>query len=218
MPRFKMLLIVLTIVFSISTPMLSYAEDYVARVYEKINQVVFPIDSARITWYFEGENPVVQYTDENGRCLTTHNPADSCSLRVVVYHPDYNPLIPASGEYIVNCNEQSIFNFNMEPAHDIFSSGAVSVNEAEIKGCKVDISPNPFNPETNINFTLTEAAEVDITVYNALGQSVWSYNPGFLCSGSYSAVFNAANMHSGIYFCRINANGLSAIKKIMLVK
>ncbi len=69
--------------------------------------------------------------------------------------------------------------------------------------------PNPFNPQTTIEFGLKEAATVRLTVFNLLGQKVVTlYNDRLLSKGSYRVRWNGKNafgrdVASGIYFLRL---------------
>ena len=78
--------------------------------------------------------------------------------------------------------------------------------------------PNPFNPSTIISYSLPQASNVKLVVYNAIGQPVRVLENGFKNSGTYNVTFNASELSSGIYFCKIEAGQFSSIRKMMLVK
>lgn len=78
--------------------------------------------------------------------------------------------------------------------------------------------PNPFNPETKINFNIVRAGAVKLSVYNLAGEEVSSLVNESLNAGSYSVSFNGLNLSSGVYFYRLQAEGYSEIKKMTLVK
>jgi hypothetical protein len=78
--------------------------------------------------------------------------------------------------------------------------------------------PNPFNPTTSINFTIPEASDVTLEVFNLQGQRVASLVNSTLSAGFHSVSFNAENLSSGIYLYRINAGSFSQTNKMMLVK
>ncbi len=78
--------------------------------------------------------------------------------------------------------------------------------------------PNPFNPTTKIDFSVPSNSNVKLTVYNVLGQQITVLVNGFLKSGSHSVDFNAAGLNSGLYFYKLESNGVSLVKKMMLVK
>ncbi|MHB8851830.1 MAG: T9SS type A sorting domain-containing protein [Ignavibacteriaceae bacterium] len=78
--------------------------------------------------------------------------------------------------------------------------------------------PNPFNPTTTIDFTLPEASNVKITVYDALGKQVTTLVNSFLNRGNYKATWNADSYSSGVYFYRIEAKNFLMVKKMVLLK
>ncbi len=83
--------------------------------------------------------------------------------------------------------------------------------------------PNPFNPETTISYSLPVDAEVQIEIYNTLGEQVFKETQNSQPPGNYNIKFNARNLSSGVYFCKISVDGIdgksySGIKKMMLLK
>ncbi len=80
------------------------------------------------------------------------------------------------------------------------------------------IYPNPFNPKTIIEYDLVHERQVNITIYNSLGQEVATLVDGQQMAGHYSVVWNAGNFASGIYLCRIKAGEFIGTQKVALVK
>ena len=78
--------------------------------------------------------------------------------------------------------------------------------------------PNPFNPSTTIAYSLPEASNVKLSVYNSLGQQVKIVENIYKNAGSYKVTFNADELNSGIYFYKIEAGQFSQIRKMILVK
>lgn len=78
--------------------------------------------------------------------------------------------------------------------------------------------PNPFNPTTNIRFSLPEQANVNLTVYNVLGQEVATVVNESLEAGIHNYAFDASNLNSGVYYYRIKTDNFVEVKKMMLVK
>ena len=78
--------------------------------------------------------------------------------------------------------------------------------------------PNPFNPSTRINFGLKKADNVEITVYNILGNKIATLVNEFKSAGNHSVSFNASNLSSGIYFYKIITNEFVQTKKMILEK
>lgn len=67
--------------------------------------------------------------------------------------------------------------------------------------------PNPFNPSTEILLELPQSENVQLNVYNILGQHVATLIDGFLGAGTHSATFNATGLASGVYMYRLTAGG-----------
>jgi hypothetical protein len=78
--------------------------------------------------------------------------------------------------------------------------------------------PNPFNPSTKIEYTLQNASNVTLKVYNVLGQVVATLVSEKQDVGSHSATFDASKFTSGVYFYQINAGNYTATRKMMLIK
>ncbi|MBN2105023.1 T9SS type A sorting domain-containing protein, partial [bacterium] len=78
--------------------------------------------------------------------------------------------------------------------------------------------PNPFNPVTNIQYTLPVAAHVEIRIFNALGQQVASLIDEKQQAGVYQMQWDGSCFPSGLYFYRIQAGEFCDIKKCMLLK
>jgi len=79
--------------------------------------------------------------------------------------------------------------------------------------------PNPFNPLTEIQISLPDAAEVKIAVYNVTGQQVTTLADGRLNAGTHSLVFDASGLASGLYFVRMDVPGrFGEMQKVVLMK
>jgi hypothetical protein len=60
--------------------------------------------------------------------------------------------------------------------------------------------PNPFNPTTTVEFSLTQPGNVRLDVYNLLGQQVHSLWDGWMSGGIHSIRLDGSNLASGTYF------------------
>jgi len=80
--------------------------------------------------------------------------------------------------------------------------------------------PNPFNPETQISFSIAKEGFVKVILYDILGKQVATLFNQYRTPGTYRIELNAESyrMASGIYYYRIESNGFTDIKKMMLVK
>ncbi|MFC1538797.1 Ig-like domain-containing protein [Candidatus Latescibacterota bacterium] len=100
----------------------------------------------------------------------------------------------------------------------------VSVNNDMPDGFSLSTNyPNPFNPTTTISFSTAELSNVNVTIYNMLGQHVKTLVSEIKSAGTYSVVWNGTNesgvaVTSGLYFYRFKAGNFSETKKLMLMK
>jgi hypothetical protein len=78
--------------------------------------------------------------------------------------------------------------------------------------------PNPFNPNTQINFSIPKAENVSIGVYNAQGEFIFKLLNKKLSPGTYTFNFNGENLASGIYFYQIKTGTFSKTRKMILLK
>jgi subtilisin family serine protease len=78
--------------------------------------------------------------------------------------------------------------------------------------------PNPFNPVTKINFEIPKQGFVSLKIYDVLGREVKSLVNEIKAPGTYSVDFNGTELSSGVYFYRMESNGFTDIKKMMLIK
>jgi hypothetical protein len=79
-------------------------------------------------------------------------------------------------------------------------------------------TPNPFNPATTINYSIPAAGNVELVVYNILGENVAFLQSRFQQAGNYTVNFNAADLPSGVYMYRLTSGSYSESKKMVLVK
>ena len=78
--------------------------------------------------------------------------------------------------------------------------------------------PNPFNSVTNISYNVAEGGRVQLAIYDLLGRQVVTLVDLTHAPGTYSVTWDAGSLSSGIYFCRIAANGFQQVQKLMLLK
>lgn len=78
--------------------------------------------------------------------------------------------------------------------------------------------PNPFNPNTQIKLVTPEAGNVEIAVFNIMGQKVATIFNGKLTAGMHQFDFKAENLSSGIYFYQVKTARFQAVKKMTLLK
>ena len=83
--------------------------------------------------------------------------------------------------------------------------------------------PNPFNPSTVIEYTLPEKADVNVTIYNVLGQAVVTLIDEARPAGTHQIVWNGTTMNgkyvaSGVYLYRLQVGGKVLTRSMVLVR
>jgi photosystem II stability/assembly factor-like uncharacterized protein/plastocyanin len=78
--------------------------------------------------------------------------------------------------------------------------------------------PNPFNPTTTIEFSLSNASFTTLTIFDILGQQVAQPVNGNLSSGAHRVEFSAATLPSGAYFYQLASGGRVDTRKMLLLK
>lgn len=82
----------------------------------------------------------------------------------------------------------------------------------------ISVYPNPFNPTTNITYSLKQPGKVKINVYDLLGRYVVTLANGVRSAGNHHVQFDGSGLSSGIYFVRMEASGFMKTQKIYLLK
>ncbi|HPF70018.1 MAG TPA: FlgD immunoglobulin-like domain containing protein, partial [Candidatus Krumholzibacteria bacterium] len=104
------------------------------------------------------------------------------------------------------------------------SSGQSPVPGAEPLRLALDQNrPNPFNPSTEIRFSLAKQGDVTVTVYDVNGRLVRTLVAGVLPAGPHAVTWKGdddrgARAASGLYFCRLQAPGGTLVRKMTLLK
>jgi len=78
--------------------------------------------------------------------------------------------------------------------------------------------PNPFNPMTELRFTLPRSGHVRLTIYDARGRVTATLVDGTLGAGVHRLTWDASRAASGVYFSRLEAGGETRTGKMILLK
>ena len=111
------------------------------------------------------------------------------------------------------------FNITTSPATDIEDNTNIPADYMLLQNY-----PSPFNPSTNIVFTLPRESHVKLSVYNVIGEEVAYFLDGYRNSGRYEVSFHSSDLTSGIYLLKmvatsaISGNQFIDIKKMIILK
>ncbi len=95
--------------------------------------------------------------------------------------------------------------------------------EVQLVTTMKSIYPNPFNPTTQVSFTMKEEEDVRVSVYNIKGELISVLHDGLKPKGENIVVWDGRDNNgnacsSGIYFFRMNTKGYTAVRKAALLK
>lgn len=199
----------------------------------------FYIDGAHHAVFFAGKSPVFNENITLNNFLIKnftgtgvyvrgkdHDIRDGCSLSEVGQRPWYidgGNSIPQS----INLNISDKTGSHC-PAIDSLGSNysdsiVTAIDEISDDSLPYDYVlhhnyPNPFNPTTQISYALPQAADVQLSVFNMLGQRVATLVNERKSAGRYTVNFDASRLSSGVYFYTIQAGNFQQTKKMLLIK
>ncbi|MCD4828936.1 MAG: T9SS type A sorting domain-containing protein [Candidatus Cloacimonetes bacterium] len=151
------------------------------------------------------------YTDTNG---DAHGKLHLMFLDDNSYGSSIQDVGPADGGML----KYMALDVNMGPI--------TSIDDEEISPVSAMLrqnSPNPFNPETAITFSLPQQGNVSLDVYNIRGRHVKTLYSGQAETGDYTVIWRGLDnqetpVASGVYFYRLQAGGREEVKKMLLLK
>ncbi|RPJ47879.1 MAG: T9SS C-terminal target domain-containing protein, partial [Candidatus Latescibacterota bacterium] len=147
------------------------------------------------------------------------------------FHPNsngaYDPQTGDSVLYVQGCLNYDFSHRKINPRDrdDICSTRLTDV-QGGVPGyvnALLANRPNPFNPTTTIEFTLSAGAKVDLTVYDTAGRAVRTLKDGVLPAGAHSVTWDGTNasgkeVSSGVYFYRLHTPGFEDTQKMVLLR
>ena len=79
------------------------------------------------------------------------------------------------------------------------------------------IYPNPSDGKLNINYTLSKDCNVNIGIYNILGEKIKEIENNSKAKGNYNLEYNLSSLPSGVYSCRMKSGDNSVIIKRLVI-
>lgn len=140
---------------------------------------------------------------EQGVTYKTTSPVAVLKVKVLANIPEGTRLFElAQYTEIADISAQVIEGVN-------FKSLSLTSNADAIKGLNLEAKnyPNPFNNHTNISYVLPEAGQVQVVVFNKLGQVVETIVDQTQEAGQHVVEFSRSNLGEGVYFYRITLEG-----------
>lgn len=100
----------------------------------------------------------------------------------------------------------------------IYDPVSSAPRNAEPESCILQNVPNPFNSHTRVSWNLKTSDHVRLEICNLLGEVVTVLEDGYFSPGTYTSIWNASGLPSGVYFCRFRTTSVKAVLKMALIK
>lgn len=150
------------------------------------------------------EEMIVVALDE----LMLNRPFDSRNINFII--SDASGISLDDIDFVISSNGGSNIEVNVENA----DSG---IKVPEFYGLN-KVYPNPFNPSTEIEFSLAYDANISLSVYDLSGRQVDVIFEGFQTSGIHSYQWNASQFPSGVYYVKFQSDNQVQSMKAVLMK
>jgi hypothetical protein len=98
------------------------------------------------------------------------------------------------------------------------SNSALGIIDNTSNVNSLEVYPNPMSDNATVNFNLATATNVELTMNNVLGQTVYSSALGQLSSGDHNVKLDASKLNAGIYFITLNVADGKITKKVSINK
>ncbi len=139
-------------------------------------------------------------------------------------------------EYLTG--EEDVFGLELNPTYNISLAAedstniSISIHKSEVEGTEEPQDeqpellpcilwqnyPNPVSHSTTIKFSIPYTSDVELTIYNIIGREVAKIVSTELPPGIYCKNWEASDMASGVYFCRLEAGSFTDTKKLLVLK
>ena len=217
------------------------ADEYTYQIMAVYDGVESPaVSSSLIIPYFNPPRNLVAYVSNLNVELIWEQPEILLEFEVLLGYIVYRDDVPQTIELLTNLFFMDTLEVSGEYVYKVtakYELGEsvpveikVDVHVSEIE--EVDLVyetallgnyPNPFNPETIIGFSMKEAGNVVIEVFNVRGQKIKMLVDEYADKGEHRVVWNGTddngrNVVSGVYFYRMNTGGFVDTKRMLLMK
>lgn len=196
------------------------------------NEIRFTLDKNQCARYFSADvhvhtwDAVINSTEEHEK-ITINWEMRSNEGEYVSY------LIDTDNNVRIAMHEQTEYVFSARRQHHF---KIIAGTSASVKNALMDLDknlptvfalrqnyPNPFNPTTTIDFEIAQSGNIELAIYNLLGQRVKVLNSGFYRTGFYKTVWDGTSdkgirVASGVYLYRLQTPATTITKKLLLIK
>jgi hypothetical protein len=173
------------------------------------------------------ENVMISYTEKEPGILKVL----AADLQGGHIEATDNSYISIPVEFMGNERENSFVNLEgikLAGADGSLINTVARTNSSEVKVIPGAFAlhqnfPNPFNPSTKIRFDLPEAGNVNLAIYNLMGQKIRTLSSDNMTPGYHAIIWDGTNdigsqVATGMYFYSIQSNEFQATKKMLFLK
>ena len=200
--------------------------DCIAEISTSIsNFLVGGVFNSRYGWFNQGttEGPSAHLHREFISALYNPNP-DSAIAELGSAHTMSKiktaPWIGLPGEFEPGAQRWCHYDCNVlgDPALKVWIDNPAVGTQDLSHSLSFSLSPNPCKTQVTLSFTVHNTPNVNISVLNSLGQQVKTLDYTTDPTGIQSVTLNIDNLVPGIYYCRLQTNEASSVKKLMIVR
>jgi hypothetical protein len=154
-------------------------------------------------------------TDGNSQ-INIWNMTDPTDPRLIGYYPTLEIIrdIRILGSYAITISSSELRVYQC----DTISATPKPLEVVPHKFILYPCYPNPFNPNTVISYCVPHQSKLCLDIYNILGQRITTLYNGTRIAGQHRVIWDASDIASGIYFCRMSAPGFQSFRKMVLIK
>ncbi|MBI5727345.1 MAG: T9SS type A sorting domain-containing protein [Ignavibacteriales bacterium] len=155
-------------------------------------------------YYFLQNNGTIYRSADTGKTLVPEHISVNTKIKRIQFHD-------ASLGYAVGESGNVFTRYETTVIEDREPNGS-------IRGMQLFNYPNPFNPDTRIKFFLPDAGNVQLALYNSLGQLAAVLENSYKNAGEHEMTFNGSGFPSGVYIVQLKTGTQILNNKMLLLK
>lgn len=173
------------------------------------NGICYHSNTAYLSWVTTKKNKLflkeLNLTDESRNCSNTFE------IRDEIIDGEYTSITSQEKNLVI----VYLLSSNIYASVRDLSGNDISESDENIYTGNF---PNPFNPSTEIQFSIPADGFVRLSVFDVTGKLIKELLNEFRIRGSYKQTFSGSNLPTGVYFYRLETNGYIRTKKMTLIK
>ncbi len=177
---------------------------YQANAQSNFNAVKFVSDS--VGWIVGSGGTILKTTDA-GASWNSVLSGTTSSLRSVCFNGKELGFIVGDNGTVLKYDPSFILKAETEPNIDAPLTFSLKQNY-----------PNPFNPSTTVSFSIPQAGLVTIKIFDLLGKEISTIAERSFNAGAHTVQFDAKELSTGTYLCRLTSGANTAVRKMILLK